>query len=197
MQATSVPTMGGELFPQEFEEIFQEHYVLVYRTAYGITGRVEDAEDVVQTIFLRLLQRACPPTCPPKRPRRRKPWRRWERPLELVKNPKGYLYRAAVNLSLTIVQTRRRRALTEDSEDLAVSLPARVSTRAEDLHRKLYEAIAQLKPKAAAIVILRYLHNHSDAEIAKMLGTSRGVIAVTLYRSRAHLKKLLDASLDT
>ena len=185
MQATSVPTMGGDLFPQEFEEIFQEHYVLVYRTAYGITGRVEDAEDVVQTIFLRLLQRACTP------------WRRWERPPELVKNPKGYLYRAAVNLSLTIVQTRRRRALTEDSEDLAASLPARVSSRAEDLHRKLYEAIAQLKPRAAAIVILRYLHNHSDAEIAKMLGTSRGVIAVSLYRSRARLKKLLDASLDT
>jgi DNA helicase-2/ATP-dependent DNA helicase PcrA len=37
--------------------MFQEHYVLVYRTAYGVTGRVEDAEDVVQTIFLRLLQR--------------------------------------------------------------------------------------------------------------------------------------------
>ena len=184
MQATSVSTMGGDLFPQEFEEIFQEHYVLVYRTAYGITGRVEDAEDVVQTIFLRLLQRACPP----------RPWRRWERPPDLVKNPKGYLYRAAVNLSLTIVQTRRRRALTEDSEDLAASLPARVSSRAEELHRKLYEAIAELKPKAAAIVILRYLHNHSDAEIAKMLGTSRGVIAVTLYRSRARLKKLLDAS---
>jgi RNA polymerase sigma-70 factor (ECF subfamily) len=177
MQIAGMPRMVDALFPQEFEAIFEEHYVLVYRTAYGITGRVEDAEDVVQTIFLRLLQR--------------------ERPSDLVKNPKGYLYRAAVNLSLTIVQTRRRRALTEDSEDLAASLPARVSSRAEELHRKLYEAIAQLKPKAAAIVILRYLHNHSDAEIAKMLGTSRGVIAVTLYRSRAHLKKLLGASLDT
>jgi RNA polymerase sigma-70 factor, ECF subfamily len=175
--AESVPRMADELFPQEFEEIFQEHYVLVYRTAYGITGRVEDAEDVVQSIFLRLLQR--------------------DRPPELVKNARGYLYRAAVNLSLTIVQSRRRRALTEESEHLAVSIPARMSSRAEELHRKLYEAIAQLNPKAAAIVVLRYLHNQSDAEIAKMLGTSRGVIAVTLYRSRAHLKKLLNASIDT
>jgi RNA polymerase sigma-70 factor (ECF subfamily) len=177
MYTASVPTMVGELFHQEFEEIFQEHYVLVYRTAYGITGRVEDAEDVVQTVFLRLLQREGPSAC--------------------LTNPRGYFYRAAVNLSLTIVQERRRRALTEDSEDLAVSIPARVSSRAEELHGKLYEAIAELKPKAAAIVILRYLHNRSDAEIAKMLGTSRGVIAVTLYRSRARLKKLLAASLDT
>ena len=167
--------MAGEPFPQEFEDLFQEHYVLVYRTAYGITGRVEDAEDVAQTVFLRLLRR--------------------EKPRELLKNPKGYLYRAAVNLSLTIVQTRQRRARTEASEDLAVSVPFRASSRAEELHRKLYEAIALLKPKAASILILRYLHNYSDADIATLLGTSRGVIAVTLFRSRARLKKLMDASL--
>jgi RNA polymerase sigma-70 factor (ECF subfamily) len=81
MQATSVLGMAGESFPQEFEALFEEHYVLVCRTAYGVTGRVEDAEDVVQTLFLRLLQR--------------------EKSPELLKNPKGYLYRAAVNLSLT------------------------------------------------------------------------------------------------
>jgi RNA polymerase sigma-70 factor, ECF subfamily len=175
MRATSVPGMAGESFPQEFEEVFQEHYVLVYRTAYGVTGRVEDAEDVVQTIFLRLLRR--------------------ERPRDFLKNPRGYLYRAAVNLSLTIVQARRRRALTEDGEERAHSIPARVSSQTEEIHRKLYEAMAQLKPKSAAILVLRYLHNCSDAEIAKMMGTSRGVIAVTLFRARARLKKLLHASL--
>jgi len=167
--------MAGETFPQpfpqEFEDLFEEYYGLVYRTAYGVTGRVEDAEDVVQTIFLRLLKS--------------------EKPRELLKNPRGYFYRAAVNLSLTILKTRRRRALTEESEELAVSLPARASSRAEELHHKLYAAIAQLRPKAASILILRYLHDYSDAEIAKLLGTSRGVIAVTLYRSRARLKKLL------
>jgi DNA-directed RNA polymerase specialized sigma24 family protein len=35
------------------------------------------------------------------------------------------------------------------------------------------------------------MHNYSDAEIAKLLGKSRGVVAVTLYRSRARLKKLI------
>src|SRR5688572_8605750 len=174
MQATS-PVPSGEPFPHEFEVLFQEHYLLVYRTAYGVTGRVEDAEDVAQTVFLRLLRR--------------------EKPRDLLKNPKGYLYRAAVNLSLTIVQTRQRRARSETGEEFAVSVPLRASSRAEETHRKLYEAIAQLKPKAASILILRYLHNYSDADIAKLLGTSRGVIAVTLYRSRARLKKLLDASL--
>jgi RNA polymerase sigma-70 factor (ECF subfamily) len=175
MQATSVSTVASEPFPQEFEDLFQEHYVLVYRTAYGVTGRVEDAEDVVQTLFLRLLQR--------------------EQPRDFLKNPRAYLYRAAVNQSLTVVRTRQRLESTQASEELATSIPARASDRAEELHRKLYEAIATLNPKAASILILRYLHNYSDADIAKLLGTSRGVIAVTLYRSRARLKKLLDAAI--
>src|SRR5262245_57497214 len=127
MQATSVPGMAEEPFPAEFEDLFQANYVLVYRTAFGITGRVEDAEDVVQTLFLRLLQR--------------------EQTREVLKSPRAYLYRAAVNQSLTIVRTRRRRALTEASEELATSVPSRASSRAEELHQKLYDAIAQLRPK--------------------------------------------------
>jgi RNA polymerase sigma-70 factor (ECF subfamily) len=135
---------------------------------------------VAQTVFLRLLQRD---------------FHLKAEATGFMKNPKGYLYRAAVNLSLTIVQTRQRRARTETSEDLAVAVPSRASSHAEELHRKLYEAIALLNPKAASILILRYLHNYSDADIATLLGTSRGVIAVTLYRSRARLKKLMGASL--
>ena len=171
----SASSVSAEAFSQEFEDLFEAHYTLVYRTAYGVTGRVEDAEDVVQTIFLRLLRR--------------------ERPPDFLKNPRGYLYRAAVNLSLTTVQKRRKRERTEASEELAVSLQARVSGQAEETHQKLYDAIAQLSPKAASILILRYLHDYSDAEIATLLGTSRGVIAVTLYRSRARLRTLLRASL--
>jgi RNA polymerase sigma-70 factor (ECF subfamily) len=165
-----------EGFPAAFEALFQEHYQLVYCTAYGVTGRVEDAEDVVQTIFLKLLQR--------------------DRPSDFMSpNPRGYLYRAAVNQALTVVQTRQRRERAQVDEEVAEALPARASTHAEDLHRKLYEAIAQLNRKTASILILRYLHDYSDREIAKLLGTSRGTIAVTLYRARARLKKLLGGAL--
>jgi RNA polymerase sigma-70 factor (ECF subfamily) len=175
MHATSVPKMADEPLPQEIEDLFQDHYLLVYRTAYGITGRVEDAEDVVQTIFLRLLQR--------------------ERPPDLSKNPKGYFYRAAVNLSLSTLKARRRHEHSHVSDELANAVPTSASTRAEELHRTLYGAIAELSSKAASIVVLRYLHSYSDAEIAKVLGTSRGVIAVTLYRARIRLKKLMATSL--
>ena len=134
---------------QEFDEIFSTHAQLVYRTAYGVTGSHEDAEDVLQTIFLRLIRREFPP--------------------DLQKNVKAYLYRAAVNLSLDTIRLRRRTILIEGSELL--DLPAPVQDSVDDEHHRwLYEAIAKLKPETAQLLILRYVHHKSDAEIARMLG---------------------------
>jgi RNA polymerase sigma-70 factor (ECF subfamily) len=170
----AVASVIAEPLTREFDDIFREHYDLVHGTAYGVTGRREDAEDVVQTVFLRLLRREMSP--------------------ELQKNPKAYLYRAAVNESLNIIRSRRRRPTT-DLDHLEIPAEASNADQAEAIHRKLYEAIGELKPKHAEILVLRYVHDYSDAAIAKLLGTSRGTIAVSLYRSRAQLKKLLRSSL--
>jgi RNA polymerase sigma-70 factor (ECF subfamily) len=153
---------------QAFEDIFNAHAQFVYRTAYGVTGTHEDAEDVLQAVFLRLL------TLPP----------------DAARNPKAYLYRAAVNQSLDTIRSRRRLVLVEGTEFL--ELPAPAADAIEDAHhRALYQAISELKPEAAEILILRYVHDKSDAEIARMLGVSRGTIALRLFRSRARLKTLL------
>src|SRR5262249_24149904 len=172
MSTANVSGVVIEALEQEFEQIFREHYRMAYRTAYGVTGNAQDAEDVVQTIFLRLLRREFPP--------------------DLKKNPKAYLYRAAVNLSLNTIRDRKRRPTTGDTEQLA-SLP--MPDSAEDIHKRLYEAVSELSPESANILILRYVHNYSDAEIAKLLGTTRGTIAVSLHRSRARLRKMMRVSL--
>jgi RNA polymerase sigma factor (sigma-70 family) len=157
----------------DFEQIFKEHSGLIYRTAYGVTGSPEDAEDVLQTIFLRLLVRDLPP--------------------DLKQKPKAYLYRAAVNLSLDILRARKRQARAGAVLAAEPTPPANDSDFEEELHRLLYEAIAELQPESAQIVILRHIHNYSDAEIAKLLGASRAAVAVRLFRSRTRLKKLIIA----
>jgi RNA polymerase sigma-70 factor (ECF subfamily) len=164
----------SETVAPEFEELFREHCQLVYRTAYTVTGNHQDAEDVLQNIFVKLLER--------------------EQSLDLKTNPKGYLYRAAVNMSLKTIRTRKRQRLTDGVELLEAPAPVTESGSDEARRRNLREAIAKLRPRAVEIVILRYEHGYSDAEIAKMLGRSRGVIAVSLYRARARLKKLLRAA---
>src|SRR5262245_53092896 len=83
---------------QNLERIFREHYQTGYRTAYGVTGSAHDAEDVAQTIFLRLLSRSSS--------------------REVKRNPAAYLYRAAVNESLSLIRARKRHMLTGDTERL-------------------------------------------------------------------------------
>jgi RNA polymerase sigma factor (sigma-70 family) len=80
--------------------------------------------------------------------------------------------------------------LVDDAESLDL-LASSHSGLDDELHSRLYAAIAELNPEAAQTLVLRYIHNYSDAEIAKMLGTSRTVIAVRLFRSRARLRKIL------
>src|SRR3979409_2249355 len=94
MTATVQRTNPRQL-PEDLERIFQEHHGLVYRAAYRVTGNSEDAEDVLQTLFLRLLRR--------------------ERPLDFQSNPKGYLHRAAVNISLDVIKLRKRNVPPDES----------------------------------------------------------------------------------
>src|SRR5262249_12267610 len=175
MSMVTVHRVTNKLLPEEFEQLFRDHSKLVYRTAYRITRNAEDAEDILQTIFVRLLGRQFPP--------------------DLHTNPRAYLHRAAVNLSLDTIENRKNHVDLGRREPADPGGPPLNSDANEVMHRQLHEAIAKLKPKAAEIVILRYMHNLSDAEIAKLLGKSRGVIAVSLYRSRARLKRFMKDSL--
>ena len=45
------------MIPNEFDRVFRAYHGLVFRTAYRITGNAADAEDVSQTVFLRLFRR--------------------------------------------------------------------------------------------------------------------------------------------
>jgi len=169
MSTANVSDVTVENLELKFEDIVREHYQMAYHTAYGVIGNTEDAEDVAQTIFLRLLHHGTSG--------------------EAKRNPRAYLYRAAVNESLNLIRSRKRQILTDAADKFAATPPA--SESAEEIHQRLYRAVAQISPSAAHILVLRYVHKYSDAEIAKLLGTSRGTIAVSLYRTHARLKKLM------
>jgi len=171
----TVPSEARVQSIQELEQIFERHYELVYRTAYGLTGSVEDAEDVLQTIFLRLLGREFPP--------------------DLTKSPEPYLYKAAFNLSLNTLRQRKRCVLTDNIEPFDKRITTTDDGSDVEVSRRLHEAIAELHPAAAQIVILRYVHNYTLKDIARVLGTTRSTVAVSLFRSRARLKKRITGML--
>jgi RNA polymerase sigma-70 factor (ECF subfamily) len=163
-----------EALPDDLEKLFQEHSRLVFRTAFAITSSRHDAEDVLQSVFVKLLQRGLPP--------------------DARAHPERYLYRAAVNRSLNVIRNRKRRPLVDDVELL--ELPAALrdegdDAREHDEYERLTKAMAQLKPRALEILLLYYKHGDSTAQIAERLGTSQSAIGVTLFRIRARLRGLL------
>jgi RNA polymerase sigma-70 factor (ECF subfamily) len=160
---------------QGVEDLFCQHHELVYRTAYSILGNAADAEDVVQTVFLRLVRRQVPP--------------------EVRTNIKGYFYRAAVNQSLDILRSRRRYEVVGDLDAIDVPVQSEEPRFTEGLHLHLEAALTELSPEAVHILVLRYTHGYTDKQIAALLGVSRIAIAVRLLRSRARLKKLMSTSI--
>jgi len=158
--------------PPELEAIFNEHHRMVFQAAHRITGNAEDAEDVLQTVFTRLLRGG-------KRP-------------GLVENPGGYLRRSAVNAALDVLRSRKRARVIPlengrtEPMDRQPSDPQR-NLEGRELRRRLRQALARLNDRAAEIFSLRFFEGYDNREIARMLDTSSNTVAVTLNRARKQL----------
>jgi RNA polymerase sigma-70 factor (ECF subfamily) len=160
--------------PQELEQAFRAHYSLVFRTAYKLTGNAADAEDVLQTVFLRLVKR--------------------EANADAVENQESYLRRAAINAALDVLRSRQASPIVEVAE--LPDLPAQAAHGDEKelspaLRQALGRALAKLKPRSAEIFTLRFLEGFSNPEIAQMLDISQVLVAVIVHRTRQQLRKEL------
>jgi RNA polymerase sigma-70 factor, ECF subfamily len=156
--------------PDELEPLFRAYHALVFRAAYRITGNAGDAEDAMQTVFLRLLRRG--------------------RNAEPLENPEGYLRRAAINAALDVVRARQGEQtvpLPEESSGMMPTATAQVDI--SGLRQALSRAMAQLKPRPAEIFVLRFLEGLSNRQIAEALGISQVLVAVIVHRTRQQLRK--------
>jgi RNA polymerase sigma-70 factor (ECF subfamily) len=167
--------VADRAMPSGLDVVFQKHRELVFRAAYRVTGNASDAEDVLQTVFLRLVRLEEMPG---------------------VVNLPGYLHRSAVNASLDILRTRKDSTTVSLDEGPRQTEPfARESTsRSLELRDWLRQALARLNPRWAEMFVLRFVEDYSNREIASMMKTSPAVVAVVLHRTRALLKKEFVAS---
>jgi len=162
---------GGGL--EELESLFRQHYDQIYRTAYRITGSLMDAEDVLQTIFLRLAGN--------------------KEKRDLAPSPAAYLHRAAVNASLDLIRSRTR-ARAVPFEDVDATLLQSPILNPEAAHADgemralIRQAVSRLGTRASEVFVLRYFEGYDNGEIAQMLGMSQMVVAVTLHRARVRLR---------
>jgi RNA polymerase sigma-70 factor (ECF subfamily) len=158
----------------ELETLFQTHHGRVFRTAQRITGSAADAEDVLQTVFLRLVK--------------------GQETYDLSRNPEAYLSRAAINASLDLLRSRTRSKSVTLDEVNAETIAGR-SRSPEALHadRELQtlvrQAVSRLGKTAGEMFVLRYYEGLDNKEIAVMMETSPLVVGVVLHRARTKLRK--------
>jgi RNA polymerase sigma-70 factor (ECF subfamily) len=157
---------------QKFEELFSKYGKLVFRTAYGATGNKYDAADIQQDIFLRLIDQ--------------------NNTLEHVSSPEAYLCVMAFNEAKMRFRTRKRRKHSDDDVEELKDPASDQNAGVNDMQERLLEALAQLQPEHADMLMLWSVHGYTDAEIADMLGKTRNAVAVALHRAKERLKKLLD-----
>ena len=104
-----------------------------------------------------------------------------------MENEESYLRRAAINASLDIIRSRQSNPTVE-----LVEVPSnRADGDVTDLRQALARALTKLQPRAAEIFALRFIEGMSNLEIARMLGISQVLVAVTVYRTRQQLRKQL------
>jgi len=147
-----------------FAELFERHYEAVFRAALRVTGNPADAEDVLQTVFLRVLARGGD--------------------VEAAPLPAAYFRRAAVNAAVDLL---RRRAVHAESvyDDRA---PHAAVQPPSLLKERLRRAIATLESEDATLFLLRHVEGLSIEELAAMFQLEKNNVAVRLHRIRLRLQ---------
>jgi len=159
-----------------FERLFERHRALVYRFAYQMTSRRDDAEDIVQEAFVRAYQNL-------HRYRDEAKFTTW-------------LLRIVTNLCTDQARMTQRRTVLEQQEAVGaldwmtigdVDDPVQ---NLEDARRKqaLGKALRALPEHHRSVIILRDIEEREYPEIASILGCTIGGAKLRVLRARRALK---------
>ena len=164
----------------DLEQIFRQNSSRILSAAYRVTGSQADAQDVLQTVFLRLIRREGGPP--------------------LSENLGPYLHRAAINAGLDLIRSRRASRSTplEDVELSLADWPERGPEHQQgssEIRDQVRKALATRSPKAAEVFALRYFEGYDNKEIARMVGSSASTVAVILHRTRNRLREEISSYL--
>jgi len=149
-----------------FDEIVALHQQKVLRTAYRLLGRLEDAQDAAQEVFLRLLKNLH----------------------RIEGDPQAWLYRVTVNICND--HYRRRPTVMDPPPDLADTAPDPERVLEEEQRKQLLmEGLLTLPERERAAVVLRDIEGLSTREVAAILGVEEVTVRSHISIARVRLAK--------
>ena len=151
----------------DFEESFADLYALAFRTAYRVLGRWAEAEDVAQETLARA-------------------YRRWP---AVAQRSRQWVATVSANLALDHARWERRRSLgwlTRVAPPAGPGADELASERAA-----LRDALRHLPRRQREVVVMRYLAELSEAEVAIALGCSAGTVKTHASRGLTSLRAVM------
>lgn len=149
---------------QEYNIIVEKFSDMIFRIAYQNLADLNDAEDAVQDVFLKLLKQ------------KNKSFHDYE-------HLKSWLIRVTINQCLDYKKSFFRKN-TVPLEDLEIPF--------EQEEREVLEELYQLPKDTRNILYLHYYEGYTIKEIAEILGKKQNTVNSKLTRGRKQLKKLLE-----
>jgi RNA polymerase sigma-70 factor (ECF subfamily) len=160
-----------------FEALYRQYERMVFKNAYFITGSREDAEDVLQDVFVSI-------------------WRARRDFNPQKARLTTWLYRITVNKCL---DRHRKRKLPEvpledsGAEDIEDERQA-IGTEAE--FEELLKALKTLDAKHLAVLVLRYFNDLSYEEIARAAEIPLGTVKSRIYEGLKMLRSRLGSPME-
>jgi RNA polymerase sigma-70 factor (ECF subfamily) len=162
------PSGPGSPDPGSIRDLYERLGPDLLRLAYRLTGSREDAEDVVQDVFVGLPDAL----------------RRYREEGKLD----AWIRRIAARVALTRMRHRSRRREVE-LEATHATTAGHSDTAAGQI--TLQRALDRLPESLRAVVVLKELEGYSHEEIAEMLHIRVGASKVRLHRAKERLRQLL------
>jgi RNA polymerase sigma-70 factor (ECF subfamily) len=137
------------------------------RKAQRIVGNREDAQDILQAMFVDLHQKSAAPMDLP------------------------YLYRAITNRCLTFMRDETNRARLLERHDRALGPPPRTACDDRIIgHDLLVKLVRELGPGESEVLAYHYLDDMTQEEVAELLGLSRKTVGKRLDRIREAVRRI-------
>lgn len=155
-----------------YNRLFVRYYSRLCCYVYRLLGEKEDAEDVVQELFLTL-------------------WNNRKK-IAIVEDVSGYLYKMARNLALNHIRTQTNYKTILDNQEEQLPYYEENSLETEEFRMALYDCINLLPGRCKEVLLLHRVKGLKQKEIADQLSISVKTIKNQIWASLQRLKKCLE-----
>ena len=170
----ALSSMEGARSEIDLAALVETYSSLLFRVAHSVLRSRAEAEDVVQDVFVRVLEH--------------------RRSLSAVRDMRVWLVRVAWNLAID----RRRRIRPEQFDEgfaeglVARDLPADDALNEAQRLRAVVRELERLPKAERDVLLLSVIEELGTAEMAEVLGRSESAVRALLFRARTRLRERLE-----